>query len=196
MFPFHARLQEWLTLSPPSTDIDAGAGWPLSTAAHGRWSWSISHVRAAGMALCIGWLQFCLLFHFRDLPEIAHVYKTTYVWVVMFFVLGRLWIYSRGYAPPISVLGRIATGRLVISGYDIVLLAPIATLIVGYALPEVLTAFGMHLSIMYPISSSVVAWLALALPPARETWQLTGHHRIAYRFLAVLASRAQAKASR
>ncbi|HEX2474479.1 MAG TPA: hypothetical protein VHK01_07030, partial [Lacipirellulaceae bacterium] len=194
--PFQERIQEWLKLSPHSTDREASAGWPLSAAKQGRWSWSISHARAAGVALCVGWLQFCLLFQFRDLAEITNVYMTPYLWVVIFFVLGRSWLYLRGYAPPISFLGRIATGRLVIPGYDIVLLAPLVTAVVAYVLPGILAAFGMHPSVAFPVSSSVVAWLALALPPARADWHLTGHHRIAYRFLAAMAARSQATAPR
>jgi hypothetical protein len=196
MFPFHSRIQEWLKLSPQSTDREASAGWPLSTIEHGRWSWSMSHARAACVALCVGWLQFCLQFQFRDLPKLANVYMTLYLWVVIFFVLGRLWLYCMGYAPPISFLGRLATGRLVIPGYDIVLLAPLVTAVVAYVLPEILAAVGMHPSTVFPVSSSVVAWLALALPPAREAWHLTGHHRVAYRFLAAMATRSQTKVQR
>ncbi|HEY3395779.1 MAG TPA: hypothetical protein VGK58_23960 [Lacipirellulaceae bacterium] len=193
-FPFERELQEWLSLSPRSSDIEASAGWPLPPVNRSRWSWRISHAQAAGLALCIGWLQFYLFFHFRDFPEIVDIYKMMYAWVVILCLLGRLWVYFRGYAPPISILGRVATLRLVIPGYDVAFIAPLITAIVAYALPEFLTSLGMYPSVTFPISSSVVAWLALALPPRREDWHLTGHHRIAYRFFAALATRSQSKA--
>jgi hypothetical protein len=193
-FPFDAKLQEWLKLKLPSTDREASAGWPLPPANESRWNWRISRVRAAGLALSVGWLQFCLFFHFRDVPDILNAYMTTYLWIVVFFVFGRLWVYLWGYAPPISVFGRLATGRLVIPGYDVALLAPLIATIVACTLPELLTRLEVAPSFAYPISASVVAWLALTLPPQREAWQLTGHHRIAYRFLAKSATRSQSKA--
>ncbi len=86
--------------------------------------------------------------------------------------------------PPISLLGRIATGRLIIPGYDMALLAPLAPILAAGVLPDAATAVGIPMVIGYPVAAGVVIWLALALPPRRTDWQLTGHHRIAYRLRA------------
>ena len=46
-------------------------------------------------------------------------------------VIGRTCAYCIGYAPPINIWGRIATGRLIIPGYDHVIVAPATALAVG-----------------------------------------------------------------
>jgi hypothetical protein len=149
-------------------------------------------VQAAGLAFAVGWLMFCAAYHFRELPEIKEFPQMASAYIVMPAVIGRLWIYLYGYVPPISVFGRIATGRLVIPGYDVVLVAPLTIGLVAGVLPRTLSAIGIAPLIAYPLAASVVTWLALALPPRREDWQLTGHHRIAFRFLAKRNSQAEA----
>jgi hypothetical protein len=183
-FPFTNELWEWLKLVPERNDRQASQGWPVPPRRQTRWRWSVTHLQAAGLALAVGWLQACLVFHIRQVPESVRFFEATYTWVALTFVLGRFWVYFWGYAPPMSILGRIATLRLIIPGYDSAILPPLATAIVAFILPKTLTAFGLQPIIVFPLSTSIVAWLALALPPRRDDWQFTGHHRIAYRFLA------------
>ena len=93
--------------------------------------------------------------------------------------IGRLGVYVAGHHPPISLLGRLFTGRLIIPGYDRVLLAPAASLLAGLLLPRILTASGVPWSVTYPLGAGVALALALNLPPTLATWRLTGSHRLA-----------------
>lgn len=80
------------------------------------------------------------------------------------------------YRAPISLWGRLLTGRLVLPRYDYGMLAPIAAIIVGPALtlglqgvlPEALdVAIGVAISLA----------ILLIAPPTFRNWQLTGFHR-------------------
>lgn len=96
--------------------------------------------------------------------------------------IGRLGAYVAGHHPPISLLGRLFTGRFIIPGYDRVLLAPVASLLTGLLLPRVLDAAGLPWDMAYPIGAGAALALALNLPPTLATWRLTGSHRLAIGF--------------
>jgi hypothetical protein len=96
----------------------------------------------------------------------------------------RIVIYVAGYAPPISIFGRVATGRWIIPGYDVVFIAPLAAVAAAWLIMLTGEAAGIAIALYAPLAAGAAVWLALALPPRRETWQLTGHHRIAYRLRA------------
>jgi hypothetical protein len=101
-------------------------------------------------------------------------------------------IYTIGYAPPISLLGRLATGRLVIPGYDVVFAAPLAVAMVAWLLPEAAVGIAVPSLIAIPVTAAIAVWLSLALPPRRAVWHYTGQHRIAYRFRAAIYDRSNA----
>ena len=88
-----------------------------------------------------------------------------------------------GYFPPISLLGRLATGRLIIPGYDQALVAPLLlTTIVG--LTGTITAFNHELLpidpiYVVPIALTLTWWITVGMGPSLEVWRLTGNHRIA-----------------
>lgn len=79
---------------------------------------------------------------------------------------------------PISLLGRIATGRLYLPKYDIVWLAPVTACFV-YTL-GMLLGYAAGASIVVAMGLSIAAAIACYewLSPSRLEWRLTGHHRI------------------
>ena len=93
-------------------------------------------------------------------------------------LINRGSLYFRGYAPPISLWGRIATFRWIIPGYDRALLAfPLALL----ALPAVILAgapFGIEPRQCTPAVAAIMVFITLSTPPTLRNWRLTGRHRL------------------
>jgi hypothetical protein len=85
----------------------------------------------------------------------------------------RLLVYISSHLPPLSLFGRLFTGRLIIGGYDVVFLTPLATAIVGLPLYA-----GLQLCLLPPqaalgISIAIVLGTALTGPPRLRHWRLT-----------------------
>lgn len=90
----------------------------------------------------------------------------------------RLGAYLTSHAPPISWWGRLATGRLLIVGYDKVFIAPLCIAALGIALPHGLGEIGCAPAKALAIATLLVLLTAFNLGPTRRSWDLTGMHRI------------------
>jgi hypothetical protein len=86
--------------------------------------------------------------------------------------------YCNGYAPPINIWGRLTTGRLIIPGYDQVVLAPFAVLAVGIAAWYVPLWLEFNPIFATPIALAMMWWIIWGMPPSLRQWRLTGNHRI------------------
>ena len=93
----------------------------------------------------------------------------------------RLWIYCGACRPPISLAGRIATGRLVIPGYDQVFVAPLLVLLIGIGAPTVLWRLGLSEPLAAGITMFATFAVGLGMGPNLERWHMTGNHRIVVR---------------
>jgi hypothetical protein len=87
--------------------------------------------------------------------------------------------YSGVHRPPISLLGRIFTGRLIIPRYDKIYIAPMCILLAGTLLPLGLRRLGLETVWNLELCFFVIFFLAFSLPPSLRRWQLTGAHRVA-----------------
>lgn len=85
---------------------------------------------------------------------------------------------SGGHLPPISLLGRIATGRIVISGYDKIFLAPACGFALSIAAPIGLSQLGFSGPAWLGITIGLLLAANLGLGPDLNAWRLTGAHRI------------------
>jgi hypothetical protein len=102
-----------------------------------------------------------------------------FLYVAAFSVLVRLLVYVGACRPPISLWGRIATGRLIIPGYDYVFVAPLCGLLVAAIGAKLaFMADREHESITFPLATAAVLIVALNMGPSFRSWHLTGHHRI------------------
>jgi hypothetical protein len=83
--------------------------------------------------------------------------------------------------PPISIWGRLWTGRWIIQGYDQILVVPIVLWLVGAAMLIV----SVRANVWPPTATAVIAAVMLIcatnFPPTRRRWFLTGHLRIVLR---------------
>ncbi len=87
-------------------------------------------------------------------------------------------IYCVGYLPPISLFGRVATGRWIIPGYDKVFVAPLLAVGVGLALIGLGTLLGLDPLCSQPVAISAVLLISLGMGPSLRAWRLTGEHQI------------------
>lgn len=101
-----------------------------------------------------------------------------FVFLVIHIAFYRAGIYVGIYRPPISLLGRFFTGRLVIPRYDKIYVAPICVLLSGTVLPFGLHHLGLGKVWNLELCFFLVVFLALSLPPSLREWRLTGAYRI------------------
>ena len=102
---------------------------------------------------------------------------TTSLVTAFVVAISRLLVYCALYHPPITLVGRLTSGRLIVGGYDYVLLAPAAAIVVAPALVFALARVGAPASLSVALTVAVCLYLVLALPPTVRYWQLTGSHR-------------------
>lgn len=106
-------------------------------------------------------------------------YNLSYLVIIALFVaLVRAVTYGGIHRPPISLLGRIFTGRLIIPRYDKIFIAPICILLAGTILPFTFRRLGLGTVWNFELSFFLIFFLALSLPPNLREWRLTGAHRI------------------
>jgi hypothetical protein len=128
--------------------------------------------------LLAAWWVWALASHSSD--PTAPVPVLSFIYATFVSLFARLLVYVGSCRPPISLWGRIATGRLIIPGYDYVFVAPLCTLLV--AAIGVTLAFMARMkysTITFPLAMAAVLIVALNMGPSFRSWHLTGHHRIA-----------------
>jgi hypothetical protein len=143
----------------------------------GRWHRLITS-QSLTIALVAGVLFFFIAYHFRNEPNAAKGMLYVETLIVIFAVFSRVLIYVDGRRSPISPLGRLATRRLIIPGYDRVFVGPLIALVVGLLLPHAMIWLGTAAIAAVPISLTVFVALVVLLPPGIERWYYTGHYRI------------------
>jgi hypothetical protein len=94
------------------------------------------------------------------------------------FVFYRLVNYRRGYAPPISLAGRLATFRWIIPGHDQIFLGPAFALFGMGGGAALALWLGGGLREVIPLAIFFVTLLGLTSPPSLKRWRLTGQHRL------------------
>lgn len=90
----------------------------------------------------------------------------------------RLFIYSIGTHSPLSLRGRLATGRYIIPGYDHVYVVPLLALVIGLAVAWGLSWLTALPSFGSGVGLALAMYLSFRLGPDLQVWKLTGHFRI------------------
>lgn len=90
----------------------------------------------------------------------------------------RISLYMEKTAPPLSLLGRIFTGRLIIPGYDRVLIAPIAAILTTIACAVATNQFHFPYIIAAPVTTMAVLLILTLSGPSLKRWRLTGSYRL------------------
>jgi hypothetical protein len=157
-------------------------GWPLDRLSPCLTIPSIRYRDGYLISVLTGWWTYLTyqLFPWVDAsPEASLLIQRMVVPMVPSTIaIFRIGKYMLGYLPPISLLGRIASGRLIIPGYDKIFVAPLLALLLTIGGPHLLAQFAVPPSIAVFLLSAVATAIALNLGPTLQSWQLTGKHRM------------------
>jgi hypothetical protein len=175
-FPYSEKERRALKLLPVKEPERIDLRWLGAPAVLQKWRLDLNPLDALLIGASVGWAIFCASFHNLDddrtgTQMLAHGYLT------VLLLLNRLWSYVTGHLPPVSLAGRVATGRFIIPSYDIVFAAPALAIIGWLALPIALIGIGVWPFIAWPITTAVTTAILLGAPPRYETWHFTGHFR-------------------
>jgi hypothetical protein len=158
-------------------------GWPFEVLRPNREDPSVNRLDGLLLSALAGWWLYAFfkvpmnLAGGEIVPEPMRLFEALSFVSFQFAIVWRVWEYAWGYFPPIGLLGRVATGRLIIPKYDIIFVAPLA----AYAL----WFLGLFFCRMAQLSSDISgpllltaasAVLLLSGPNLRQ-WRLTGAHR-------------------
>lgn len=147
-----------------------------------QWPWQQLHFEKTSsldwktkLVICglVFWWLHVISYLWDDKDLIVAIFSCSFL--IIFFRIIR---YIMGFMPPISLLGRISTGRLIIPGYDKIFVAPMIIALTGVFVPKVLLSAGLPETISIEFTFSLCLFLAMVLPPSYQNWRLTGHHWI------------------
>lgn len=159
-------------VEPSSENPRASVGWPFSVLSPKLHCYSISPANGLILSAALGWWALCLItrFEIQSLSE-------TILMLTIFAAAIRLAFYCSGITAPFNFFGRITSGKIIIPGFDKILLTPLAAVLVAVAGGVIIRRSGSF----YPIAEAVVIaaiWSVLLIGgPRLRNWNLTGRHR-------------------
>jgi hypothetical protein len=168
LFPWRAETP------PPRAD---GLGWPFSRLAPVRPSIAVPRGAGALIGAILAWWIFAIAYRFGP-PEPRSSILHWGLIAGLVCALGRAFAYLLGHASPLSLWGRVRTGRLIIPRYDIVFVAPLVTLVVCALVPLISVSTALSNELILALSLAAPVICALELGPSYLDWHTTGGHRI------------------
>jgi hypothetical protein len=179
-FPWNATWLETFKAKMRTGANASALGWPFGRLApeEPEEGWRIPLRHAVLISLLCGWWAFALVSLIHEPEDRANVMMIAAVCGILLVPIVRLALYCDGYAPPISLGGRIFTGRWLMPGYDQVFVAPLLAAFLGAMLLWVCWLYGVDLLFGGPPAISVTLLLILGMGPTLKEWRLTGNHQI------------------
>jgi len=155
------------------TRAQAELGWPFFALSPKTELPSVSQRNSVCLGALFGWWSFCFTESATPgpLPELI---------VFFAFIAGmfRFAIYGNKVSPPFNVWWRIASGRILVPGFDIIFLTPLATVLVAIVGGMIIKRSGSW----YPeVEAGVIAvmwYLLFGGGPTLRKWMLTGQFRL------------------
>jgi hypothetical protein len=156
-------------------------GWPFGRLAPrtSEFQIRIPLHHAVLTSLLVGWWLFAIISSVPRAQDRENGLLLVLGAVTLGAALIRVGVYCDGYAPPISLIGRLVTGCWIIPGYDQVFVAPVLTAAAGAVFSIVPSLLELDPLFCHPVALAVVLFLSLGLGPSLSAWRLTGNHRIA-----------------
>ena len=159
----------------PNQPLSLKKGWPYAHLAPQQVE-SLPTSHALAVSALAGWWTYVMAEVLQTNGETID--RSILILLVIGFSVARWLAYWFGYLPPVSLRGRLRTGRLIIPGYDRMLIPPIVNAIIGSAMLLVFEHLQWPPSVeASTLMTSLLAYNLLAGPSFAE-WRLTGHHRI------------------
>jgi hypothetical protein len=131
-----------------------------------------------GIALSLlpAWLAFTAIAEYSEAAIVA--IGPICVYLLPSLVIGRTVVYLATCQPPISLWGRIMTGRLIIPGFDRVLAAPLLATTLGIGIPIAAIRYNLPPQNVVPACIASVLLVTLTMGPSLNAWRLTGAYRL------------------
>jgi hypothetical protein len=135
--------------------------------------------RVVVSVLLMGWMCFSVMWLMRGLLVDTGVPSEIPGMAGLFAALVRVCVYRSGMRPPISLAGRLATGRWVIPGYDRMYVAPLLAAMAAWLLPGILASAGAPVYVGLPATTMLATWCLIGMGPSLYEWRLTATARVA-----------------
>jgi hypothetical protein len=164
----------------PERGLGNALGWPFGRLAPKLpgLEFHIPVHHALLISLLIGWWVFAATSALNDSEDRQNVILSMPLSAVFFVPVVRLSVYCTSYRSPISFLGRLATGRWFIPGYDQVFVPSLLAIWIGCSLEIISVLIGLRHLYSQPIIIALVLFITLGMGPSLKVWRLTGQHRI------------------
>ena len=147
-------------------------GWPLVSLSPKFHCPSFPFRAALAVSTLGGWWIYCALVYSKEsLPPEALIFPAI---CIAFF---RLMIYCGGIAAPLNILGRIASGRLVVPRHDQVFATPLLAVLISVLGAILLRRTDAISPATIAGLSALILYVLFAGGPVMRTWLLTGLHR-------------------
>ncbi|MHC5538937.1 hypothetical protein ACYOEI_12015 [Singulisphaera rosea] len=130
------------------------------------------------LSLLAGWGFFVFLGKLEEPRERVAAARDISVFMIMVMAGIRTLVYVLKGLPPISLLGRLATGRWIIPGYDQIFMASIVTCVAPFVIALGLRQIGASDEVIGSMAIASALFVVLKTGPRLETWGLTGRLRI------------------
>jgi hypothetical protein len=151
-------------------------GWPYDLLRPIKPRLEITLADGTALSVLLGWWAYAIAANISNDGQqgtavVAHA-------IVLGAALTRLMIYCQNYWWPISLWGRLWTGRWIIPRYDRVLVAPLLAVALHFVGMFALLTLRLEFSVWIAITLAVPIWILLNGRPKLFDWQLTGGHHI------------------
>lgn len=155
-------------------------GWPYDLLQPLKPSAGIGLFDGTAVSLLLGWWAYAGL---TNVPndqqhDRAGLAMVMLVMTLLAGILGRFLLYCATYWWPISLWGRLWTGRWIIPRYDRVFVAPLLALAVPIAVAWAVGPTRFTQPMETALTISLVVCIVLNVGPRLTDWRLTGGHRI------------------
>ena len=150
----------------------SSVGWPLLWLSPKLECNSVSSSTSFFVSALFGWWAYCAIvgFEIESIPEAILLFAAL-------AALLRFAIYCSRLGPSFNLWGRLASGRIIVPGFDQVVVTPLIVLALAIAGGVAIR----HSGSWYPVASACVVGLLwftlLAGGPTMRKWILTGQHR-------------------
>lgn len=134
-------------------------GWPLWVLSPHKLRRFLHWAEVVALSLLVGWLVYMVTK--EDRSETSYAISA----IAGILALLRVGIYCSCLLPPISLLGRLATGRLLIPRYDRVFVAPVLSVLCAALLPTCLQSIGIRVDISQAAAAALSAIIVFAMGP-------------------------------
>jgi hypothetical protein len=159
-------------VKPSSENSQASVGWPFSVLSPKLHCSSVSTAKGLILSAAIGWWAFCLITRF----QIQSLSETILI-LTIFAALIRLTFYCSDITTPFNFFGRITSGKIIIPGFDKILLTPLAAVLVAVVGGVIIRRSGSFDAVAESLVIAAIWSVLLIGGPRLRNWNLTGRHR-------------------